>query len=282
MANNITQDKMNEIVQKVITSIDKNETGIWNKCWIGSNLPQNFKTQIAYSGFNTLTLMFMQSEMGFSSNQWLTFNQVKFIKGAKLKKGSTSTPIFFFKMLEREEIVEGKKEKKSIPLLKFYYVFNTDQEEGINISTEKPQNVELNKFVSNCNVEIKTNHTAFYTPKNDYIGMPDLKLFKSSEAYAATLLHELAHSTGHSSRLDRDMTGEFASEAYSFEECVAELSSMFLMSHLNIQNETKNSEAYIKGWLVDGLKADTKLLWRIASKANKAFQYILEQQEQAA
>jgi len=270
------QLKMDEIVQKVITNIENNETGIWSKGWLENGLPQNYKTQTPYSGFNTLALMFMAEEMGYTSSQWLTFNQIKYIKGAKLKKGSKSTPVFFFKMLEKEE--DG--EKTTIPLLKFYYVYNTDQVEGIEIGTEKPHNEDLNTFVANTQVEIRTRMNAYYSPKNDYIGMPDLKLFDTVEAYSSTLLHELSHSTGHKDRLNRDMTGEFASDNYSKEECIAELSSMFLMNHLNIQGETKNSEAYIKGWLIKGLKAEPKLLWKIASESQKTFNYLLEQQQE--
>jgi len=277
---NIAQEKMDEIVQKVITSIENNETGIWSKGWIGSDLPTNHKTKTSYSGFNIISLMIMQEEMNYSSSQWLTFNQIKFIKGAKLKKGSKSTPVFFFKILEKKEMIEGKEEILKIPLLKFYYVYNTEQVEGIEIGTDKPHNTDLNEFVSNCNIEVKRSlSSAYYSPKEDHIGMPDLKMFDTVESYASTLLHELTHSTGHSSRLDRDMQGVFSSDSYSYEECIAELGSLFLMNHLSIEGETKNSEAYIKNWLIKGLKAEPKLLWKIASSAQKAYAYLLEQQE---
>ncbi len=278
---NIAQEKMNEITQKVISSIEKNETGVWSKGWIGSDMPSNYKTKTPYSGFNTISLMIMQEEMKYSSSQWLTFNQIKFIKGAKLKKGSKSTPVFFFKILEKKEIIKGKEEISKIPLLKFYYVFNTDQVENLEIGEDKPHNTDLNQFVANCNIEVKLSlSAAYYSPKKDYIGMPDLKVFDTVEGYASTLLHELTHSTGHQSRLDRDMQGEFGSDSYSYEECIAELGSLFLMNHLGIEGETKNSEAYIKSWLIKGLKAEPKLLWKIASSAQKAYAYLLEQQEQ--
>ena len=54
---------------------------------------------------------------------------------------------------------------------------------------------------------------------------------------------------------------------------------MFLCSHLDIQNEAKSSEAYIKNWLIDSLKAEPKLLWKIASESQKVFSYLLDQQE---
>ena len=277
---NIAKEKMNEIVARVIKNIENNDTGIWSKGWIGGGLPRNYASKTTYSGFNTISLMVMQEEENYSSNQWLTFNQIRKIKGAKLKKGSTSTPVFFFKILEKSETNEaGEKETKKIPLLKFYYVYNLDQIEGIEIGTEKPENMDLNEFVANTGMTIKTKSEAYYSPLKDYIGIPDLKLFNSTESYASTLLHELTHSTGHKDRLDRDMTGKFGSESYSKEECIAELGSMFLCSHLNIQNEAKQSEAYIKGWLIEGLKAEPKLLWKIASEAQKAFNYLLELQE---
>ena len=277
--NNVAQEKMTEIVEKLISKIENNETGLWSKSWIsGGGLPSNYSSKTTYSGFNILSLMFMIEEENWSSNQFLTFNQIRKIKGAKLKKGSLSTPVFFFKMLEKKEIIDGVQEKKTIPLLKFFYVYNLDQVEGIEIGKENDENLELDTFVTNCNVEIKTRTEAFYSPSEDYIGMPKLELFKSTEAYASTILHELAHSTGHDTKLGRDMTGSMKTEAYAYEECIAELSSMFLCNHLNIQGEEKQAESYIKSWLIDNLRAKPKLLWKIASESQKIFNFLLESQ----
>jgi antirestriction protein ArdC len=55
---------------------------------------------------------------------------------------------------------------------------------------------------------------------------------------------------------------------------------MFLCQHLNIKNQSKQAEAYIKNWLIDSLKADTKMLWKLASEAQKAYYWALEQQKQ--
>ncbi len=279
---NVAQDKMNEIVAKVIKSIENNETGIWSKSWIGGGLPMNHHTKTLYSGLNTLFLMFEQEEQGYTTNRWITFNQIRKIKGAKLKKGSTATPVFFFKLLDKTEEDEetGEEITKKIPLLKFYYVYNLDQVEGIEIGSEKEENIDLNTFVANTEITIKAAPDAFYNPRGDYIGIPDLKLFKSTEAYAATLLHELTHATGHKIRLDRDLSGRFGSESYSKEECIAELGSLFLMAHLKIEGETKNSEAYIKGWLIKGLKEEPKMLWKLASEAQKAFNFLLSLQKE--
>jgi len=235
---NAAQQKMNEIVEKVIKNIEENKTGLWHKSWIGG-LPQNYTTKTPYSGFNLITLSIIQEEEGYASNNWLTFNQIRKIKGVKLKKGSTSTPIFFFKILEKREEIDGEEKISKIPLLKFYNVFNTEQVEGIEIGSNKEHNEDLDAFVSNCNIPVKTGTEAFYSPKNDTITVPDLKMFESTEAYASTLLHELTHATGHKSRLNRDLGNCFGSPEYAKEECIAELGSMFLCQHLNIENQAK-------------------------------------------
>ena len=275
----IAHERMNEIVSEVIKSIERNDTGIFPKSWVGGGLPKNYSSQTPYRGLNTLTLMMVQEQREFSSNLWLTFNQIKKIKGARLLKGSTGTPVFFFNIIEKEKEREGEVTLEKIPFLKFYYVFNLDQIEGIDIGTPKEENVSLHDFVANTGVVVKKSYDAYYIPDLDYIGIPDLKLFDSAESYASVLLHELAHSTGHPSRLNRDLSGEFGSDAYAKEECIAELSSMFLCAHLQIDNEPKKGASYIKGWLINGLKEEPKFLWKIASESQKVLNYLVALQE---
>ena len=272
----IAQEKMSEIVDKLITKIENNETGLWSKSWIsGNRLPSNFASKSTYSGFNILSLMMMIEENNWTSNQFLTFNQIKKIKGASLKKGSLSTPVFFFKMIDKTEIVNNEEVEKKIPLLKFFYVYNLDQVSGIELGSDKDKNIDLNDFVFNSGVKVKTRPSPYYSLNGDYIGIPELKMFDSVEAYGSTILHELAHATGSENRLNRDMSGSFEDEEYAFEECVAELSSIFLCNHLNIEGQERQAEAYIKGWLINGLKANPKLLWKISSEAQKVFNYLV-------
>jgi antirestriction protein ArdC len=106
--------------------------------------------------------------------------------------------------------------------------------------------------------------------------MPARELFKDSESFYSTLFHELAHSTGHKSRLERKDFAEaaFGSETYSKEELVAELSSAFLCHISGIEKEIQNQAAYIAGWL-KALKNDCKLVVLAAAQAQKAADYIL-------
>ena len=114
-------------------------------------------------------------------------------------------------------------------------------------------------------------------PMQDVVRMPAKDTFKSSESLYSVLFHELAHSTGHETRLNRLAVGKatvFGSEEYSKEELVAEMGAAFLCGHCGILNGTEtNSAAYLQSWL-NALKADPSMLVKAGSQAQKAFDYI--------
>jgi antirestriction protein ArdC len=277
---NVAYDKLDSMVEKIINKIENGETGTWFKPWIGGGLPKNFATKTYYNGFNIISLLITAEEMEFKTNHWLTFNQLKKL-GGTLKKGSTATPVFFFKPLEvKEEDENGEEIKKTIPLLKFYNVFNLDQTSLELGDIEVQELPTVQEFVANTGAVIKTRSEAFYSPSEDYIGMPDVSLFKSPDHHAATIGHELIHWTAASHRLDRDLSGHFGSESYSHEELVAELGAVFIGGYLGIETEMRHAE-YLESWIIN-LKADPKLLWKSAAQAQKAFDYLLGLQEQTA
>jgi antirestriction protein ArdC len=127
-----------------------------------------------------------------------------------------------------------------------------------------------------------------YRPKTDSVHMPERGFFDSEEAYYSTLFHELAHSTGHASRLARasllenkgiDAEGT-ARKVYAEEELVAEMGASFLNAHAGIMDdEISNSAAYLQSW-IDALKSKDAKSWiiRAASQAQKAANYILNVQ----
>ena len=119
---------------------------------------------------------------------------------------------------------------------------------------------------------------AAYSPKLDAISLPPMDSFESAEGYHATLFHELSHSTGHPTRLDRDtLTGlaPFGSPVYSREELVAEFGSAFLCGNAGISPATLDNQAsYIESWR-KVLKADTKLVVQAASAGQKAADCVL-------
>ncbi len=111
--------------------------------------------------------------------------------------------------------------------------------------------------------------------------MPNPKSFVSSEAYFSTLYHEAIHATGHRKRLNRHekfSNLNFGSKDYSQEELVAEMGAAYLCGICGIENAIiDNSAAYLQGWLKK-LKSDKKFIVSASSLAQKAVDYILENQ----
>ncbi|MEV9527045.1 zincin-like metallopeptidase domain-containing protein [Aliarcobacter butzleri] len=274
---NVAQDKLNVMVENIISKIENNETGSWFKSWIGTGIPTNYATKTNYNGFNILVLMFEAQEKGYKSNYWLTFNQIKALKGT-VKKGEAATPVFFFKPLTiKETDTETNEEKeKTIPLLKFYNVFNLDQTDIEIGNNEATFNGDIEEFISNLDIEIKNDAEAYYSPKKDFVAIPHISLFDTTDNYYSVLCHELSHASAAKHRLNRDLTGFFGSESYAKEELIAELGSVFLCSHLGIQSSIRH-EAYLKGWL-SAAKADPKFLWKSASEAQKILDYFIKKQ----
>ncbi|WP_247644454.1 MULTISPECIES: zincin-like metallopeptidase domain-containing protein [Brucella] len=121
---------------------------------------------------------------------------------------------------------------------------------------------------------------ACFVPSLDIIRMPERRRSTSTdtttpaEGFYSTICHELTHWLGIKSRLDRDMSGRFGSEAYAVEELVAELDAAFLCSDLGITPEPRAYHAqYIKNWL-EVLKSDKKAIFSAASKASEAANWL--------
>ena len=108
--------------------------------------------------------------------------------------------------------------------------------------------------------------------------MPSRSLFDGAEEYYSTRFHELAHSTGHKSRLDRETITDvcpFGSTNYSKEELIAEMTAAFLCGVCGIENRTiDNSAAYVSGWLRK-LRDDRRLVVLAAAQAQRAADYIM-------
>ncbi len=275
------KDIYNRITASIIESLD---AGVipWRKPWIGG-YPANFTTDRAYRGVNTLMLECSQLSQGFESSQWLTFNQAKKI-GAHIKAGSHGTPIIFWRFFEKEKVNQetGEKWIDRIPMAKGYTVFNSEQCAGL---PEKEQQEHLdpiaaaediiNGYKDAPQVEY-TGGVAKYFPTKDLITLPERKHFASGEEFYSTLFHEAAHSTGHESRLDRNIKNGFGSQAYSNEELIAELGAAFLMGIAGgelVAKTIDNSAAYIAGWR-KRISEDNSLIIKASSAAQKAADYI--------
>jgi antirestriction protein ArdC len=110
---------------------------------------------------------------------------------------------------------------------------------------------------------------AFYQPQLDRITMPSRAQFATAEGLYATWAHEQAHSTGHGSRLDRDLTGDHGSASYAREELVAELAAFLICNRLEISSSTENHAAYLGHW-ARALKEGPRVLFKALGDASKA------------
>ncbi len=251
----------------------------WHKPWnIQTGMPRNLVSQKPYRGINTFLLM----SMGFESPNWLTYRQAVQL-GGNVKKGEKSCPVVFWKPLQVTDETSGEVEK--IPFLRLYHVFNVCQCDGLK---NVPDPDEVNFVVTEAAEivakmpqapVIKHGMTqAYYAPRQDIVGMPEVKRFKTEEAYHASLFHELVHSTGHEKRLKRASIMErngFGSDPYCKEELVAELGSAFLCGQAGIMERTvESSAAYIQNWL-SRLQDDKTLIVYAAAQAQKAADFIL-------
>jgi len=251
----------------------------WHKPWKATtSWPRNFISRKQYRGVNVFLLAAMSSESPF----WLTFRQAREL-GGSIRRGEKACPVVFWKPLKVEDEQTGKQRK--IPLLRIYHVFNSSQCEGLKtipapdempVAATKP--AEIVAQMPNRPL-IKHGMTrAFYSPPDDTIGLPAPGRFDDEADYYATLFHELVHSTGHKSRLNRATvcgnTG-FGSDPYSREELIAELGSAFLCGYAEIVDRTiDNSAAYLNGWL-ERLKSDRTLIVQAAAQAQRAADYII-------
>lgn len=279
-----THEQLTAIVERLISKIENNEVGQWIKPF-NSSFPMNYASKSMYSGLNILNLWGIAEDKNYSTNYWMTYNQIKAL-GGSVKKDEKASPVFFFKPIEFKETDEATNEEtsKKIPMLKIYSVFNIDQTTlEISELNDNKEIIDIQEFIDRTGITIKNSiDGAFYNPSLDYIGIPNKNSFKNSELYYATLLHELSHATGHMDRLNRDFSGrmngtEEEIKSYAREELVAETARALLQVHLNLNTtemEAQNA-SYLKSWLKP-LKEDPKMLWKIFSEASKAYHYLLE------
>lgn len=289
----IKKDLYQDFTDQVIKQMENNNMN-WSKPFTTTilNGHHNVISKKPYQGMNCFSIGLSVHKNGFKSNEWATFNQWKNL-GAKIKKGSKGTEILYWNIKEYEDKT-NKDEKVKIPFLRYFVVFNADQVEGYETKEKGLKDFNLKEiddwkahfktdtFVKNTKADIQINNKAFYSPNGDFIGMPPKEDFKGDKEntkeqyYYSTLLHELTHWSGHSSRCNRDLKNRFGSKAYAMEELVAEIGSAFLCSHLGVTKApTPNHGRYLNNWL-EVLKEDKKAIFKAFSLSKVSSEYLLE------
>lgn len=310
MANEYVEKSRQELVNKLITQL-KNGTAPWQKPWTSQNglIPKkayNPVTNQFYGGLNQFRLYLTAFEKGYSDPRWCTFETAK-RQGWSVKKGEKATQIEkaerydkntkktfdinTVKDMSKEERAEYIK-KNTYVYRKIYYVFNATQIDNIpalekETETEKTvlqRHERLENLISNfqCPVFFDKDDSAFYNIAKDEIHLPLRESFKNEYGLYSTFLHEAAHSTGHSSRLNRfkgaEANATFGSESYAKEELRAEIASMFLGSEYHLENSEQHIEqhaAYVESW-INGLTSDKNYLFDAIAEAEKISKYLTD------
>lgn len=277
------------ITDRIIAALEQG-TVPWHKPWTGGEMRCiSYSTGKPYSFLNCILL-------GCVSGEYITYNQAV-SAGGHVKAGEKSRIVVFWKPIEKEDPDTG--EKKPFFVLRYYNVFHISQCENIEprwrSSCPAPgSDLQPNEYAeeiiqdylkrSGVKLTVTQSNNAFYRPYTDEVVIPQLSQYKHVAEYYSTCFHELTHSTGHPSRLNR-LTEDagFGSETYSAEELVAELGSAFLVNRVGLETDEcfNNSAAYIAGWL-SVLKNDKRMIVTAAGKAEKATKLILNETENGA
>jgi antirestriction protein ArdC len=257
----------------------------WKQTWNNYGPARNYVSKKAYRGINALIL----SNTEYEYPLFLSFLQTKEL-GGYIRKGSKSLEVIYWKTLE----FENDDKIKRIPFLRYYNVFNVECVEGIKLKLPAKY---INDSIECCESIVNEmpskpvidhgGDEPYYNWKEDRVKVPHRENFILSDEYYATLFHELAHSTGHVSRLNREECMKpsiYGSRDYCKEELVAEIATCFLCAEAGISNNTiDNSAAYIQFWierLTHMLREDNKAFVRASTQAQKASDFILNKVEE--
>ncbi len=284
-----------EVTARVIAELEAGRRP-WVQPWGGATsgvgLPRNALTGRSYSGVNVLILWGAVIADAYPSQSWLTFKQAQ-AAGGCVRKGERGTGVVFADRFipkgEAERAARDEDDARAIPFLKRFTVFNVAQCEGLRPGlADDPVPLPDREIVPVGEAVIAASGAdfrigggdAFYSPGLDFVAVPPQPAFFHQIDYYRTALHELTHWTGHGSRLGRDQSGGFGSAAYAREELAAEMGSAFLCAALGIVPTVRHAD-YVGNWLAV-LRADNRAIFRAASAASKAADYLLRLRDAAA
>ena len=293
------RDIYTEVTAKIIAELEQGRLP-WVQPWgrphggsasVNPSLPRNALTKRNYSGVNVLILWGAVIDAGYPSQSWLTFRQA-LESGGNVRKGERGTTVVYADRFtpekEKERARQTGEDAKAVPFLKRFTVFNVAQCEGLRPGlAADPAPLPEREIVPLAEDVIAASGVdfriggdkAFYVPGQDYIQVPPQPAFFHQIDFYRTALHELTHATGHSSRLARNLLNAFGSKDYAREELVAEMGSAFLCASLGINPTVRHSD-YLGSWL-EVLREDSRAIFRAASQASKAADWILARHAEA-
>jgi antirestriction protein ArdC len=284
MSESSNRDPMQECANRILAELEKGVKP-WVRPWDpekagGPQAPFNPVTGKRYHGINVLILGMDMRAFQRGDPRWMTYQQAH-EKHWQVRKGEKSTTIFFTKPYEVEDD-EAEDGRKKVRVLKHYAVFHASQIEGIppyeapgfeEAPWTRPEAADI--ILRNSGVRLCIGgDRAFYSPATDHIQLPPERAFRGPTEYFTTALHELAHSTGHPSRLNRDLKTRYGSAAYAMEELRAEIASAYVASELGLPPDIPQHASYIASW-IKPLKDDKREIFRAAADAQRIADMLL-------
>ncbi len=281
-----------EVTTKIIAQL---EAGVfpWAQPWSAAaavpGFPRNAISGRAYSGVNVLILWGAVIDGCYPSQDWLTFRQA-LAAGGCVRRGEKGETVFYADRFTPDKDQEQGGAKgdsegdtpRSIPFLKRFVVFNAAQCDGLpaRLTTDpvplpaRELHERAEALIAATGADFRIGGArAFYDVAGDYVQVPPQMAFAHSLDFYRTALHELSHFCGSAARLGRDQSGRFGSALYAREELVAELSSAYLCAALGIAPTVRHAD-YLGSWLA-ALRADSRAIFKAASQASKAADYLL-------
>ena len=300
-----------QLVDQVLANLEKGNL-FWTQGWVAAGAPESAVTGKKYRGINNLYLSLVAMAENYGDNRWATFRQMeekgwtfkKDEEGHTLGKGK-SVSVEYYEMRDKEtkrrfdrSVLDGMTfdeqreymDKNVYWLRKFYRVFNCSLMDGVpakempmidvNDRIEKAEAI-LDYWNANESRIVYGGSQAFYRPSTDEVHLPEREKFKSTQSFYDTAFHEIGHSTGHETRLNRDLSGGFGSQSYAMEELRAEIASIFMAQDLGIEpseDRLQNNAAYIQSWK-DEIKENPNALFTAIADADKIARYVSSKEQ---
>ncbi|HLH01355.1 MAG TPA: zincin-like metallopeptidase domain-containing protein [Bryobacteraceae bacterium] len=289
------RDFRQEVTDRIIAMLEKGAAP-WQKPWnpgeASVGIPFNPTSDRAYRGGNAIHLMATAVNRGYGDPRWMTYKQAS-DRGWQVRRGEKGTHIEFWDVKpNRDEdpgtIDDGQRDRidrrEARLIHRVYTVFNATQIDGVpayqprqRTPFEVVQSGEKILENSGANIRHDQADRAFYNRSSDSIHLPSKEAFKDAAGYYGTTLHELAHWTGHPSRLNRATLNEsyrFGDPNYAKEELRAELTSVFLAAERGIPHDPEQHAAYVGSW-IKTLREDKNEIFRAAHDASLASDFLL-------
>lgn len=276
-----------DVANKLIALLERGAAP-WQKPWAPSvreTTPYNIVSGKRYKGINSLNLM----TQPFEDPRWMTFNQAN-AKGARVRKNERGTSIqrWIFAEAAASEDTVADGQDQALPTTsgrraKMYFTTVFNAEQVIGLDPLQPAQVDFDPIdradhilqMSGAIVKNDQQDQAYYAAVTDEIHLPARPQFHSAVDYYVTALHELAHWTGHTSRLNRDILHPFGSAEYAYEELCAEIGSMMLGDELALGHDPGQHAAYVGSW-IKVIRDDALAIFRASNAAEKIRSFVLE------